>query len=217
MPVVKAIAPERHFRIRELSSIDDDRWNGLKKHIPQNLTAEADGRLRSGVLECCSWFLTENDKIREARRTFAAMQELGRLAKGLRMAADAWVKIKEQPFHDDRVTDISRFDNLEAMAVDAERRFAALRAIESKYVVPPYEEFIRRVAKCCRTAGLKPTYTGRLYDYDDAATWFQKFVVALNRDLLGNEGPRRSASDEAEAAMITKAMRGDKKSGKARK
>jgi hypothetical protein len=225
--VVKAIVPEHHFRKKELLFIDDERWRRLTSHFPINLTANADAALRGRLLECCSRFLTESDRMKEAQRTFSAMQRpgkgqpagLARLAKGLRMAADAWEHIKGM--HDDRVTEISRFDDLEAMAADAERRLAALRALKPKNADRPSEEFVRNVAKCCRTIGLKPAVTGDLYDKEEVKlTWFQKFIVALDDELLGEAGiwwGKGRAFEQAKGAWITKAMRGDGKSGKARK
>jgi hypothetical protein len=224
--VPKAIVPETHFRSRKLSSIGDDLWNGLKKHFPESLAPEADARLRFAILECCSWYLTENDRFKESRQTFAAMQSPGkgqpagleRLADGLRMAADAWTDIRH--IHNDRVNDISRFDDLEAMAADAERRLAAFCAIAPRTVDNPWPEFVRKAARCLRAAGLKPVVTGRVYEANAKLTWFQKFMVALNYDLLGNQGPwpnNSSASDEAQAASITAAMRGEREPGKTRK
>jgi hypothetical protein len=224
--VVKASVPDQHFRRIELALVDDELWNRLKNHIPIDLTADAEAILRSRILECCSRFLTESDRIKEAQRTFAAMQrpgkgqpaQLERLAKGLRMAADAWPHIKGM--HDDRVTEISRFDELEAMAADAERRLAAIRTLKPRNADRPSEEFVRNVASCCRTVGLQPPVTGGLYEEEAKPTWFQKFIVALNDELLGDKGfwvGKGSAFGKAKGAWITKAMRGDGKSGKARK
>jgi hypothetical protein len=239
----KAIMPESFYGRRELSAIDDECWNRLKKHFPTILTDEADALLRSRILECCSWFLTENGKVKESRRTFAAMQRgkrqpsvLERLANGLRVAADAWANIRRNPhpqitherkvfeyergIHDDRVTDISRFDGLEAMAADANRRLAALSALKPQNTNQPFGEFVRKVARYCCEAGLEPGVTGRLYERDAKPTWFQKFIIALDRDLLGTEGPwptkRKSSFDKGKAASIAKALLSYKKSGKAR-
>jgi hypothetical protein len=225
--VPKAIVPETHFRSRELSSIGDDLWNGLKKHFPKSLTPEADARLRFAILQCCSWYLTENDRFKESRQTFAAMQSPGkgqpagleRLANGLRIAADAWADIRY--IHHDRLTNISRFDDLEGMVADAERRLAAFRATAPQTVDNPWPAFVREAARCLRAAGLTPGVTGRLYEANAKLTWFQKFIVALSYDVLGNEGPwpnNSSASDQAKAESVKAAMRGGgRKPGKARK
>jgi hypothetical protein len=218
MPVVKAIVPERHFRSSELSFIDDDLWNRLQKHLPETLTATAAACLRDDVLECCSWFLTENGRFKEGRRAFAARHSVEQLAKGLRMAANAWVDIGKLP--DVRAAYISRNDDLEKMAGEAERQRVAFRAFDPKDMTRPWEAFVRKVAKCCRKAGLEPGVTGRVYEENAHPTWFQKFIIALNRDLLGSEGPwpnSRSASDQAKAASVVLAMRGDRNRGKARK
>jgi hypothetical protein len=220
MPKIKAIVPERHFRSSELSFIDDKLWNRLQKYLPETLTAATDSRLRRDVLECCSWFLTENGRFKEGRRAFAAKHSVEQLAKGLRMAAAAWVDIGKLP--DVRATYISRNDDLEKMAGEAERQRVAFRDMDQ-----PLGQFVRKVEKCCRAAGLKPGITGRLYeDHDAEPTWFQQFIIALDDELLGKQGlwpDKKRAFDgsdpwrRAKAASIARAMRGDTKPSRARK
>jgi hypothetical protein len=225
--VIKTIVPKRHFRNSQLLLDDDEIWNRLITHLPKILPADADKLLRTGILEACSSFLTENSKLREGRRTFAALQRTGkrqpaqfeRWVKGLRMAADAWPHIKG--VHDDRITEISRFDVLEAWAADAERRLKALCALKPENAARPSETFVRDIAQICRAVGLRPGRTGSLYDDDKPKlTWFQKFIIALDDELLGKDGlwpgKKSVAYEKAKAAWIAKAMRGDGKSGKAR-
>jgi hypothetical protein len=209
-------------------SIDDGIWTRLKTHLPKILPADKDAHLRDQILQCCSTFRTENRKLKEGRRTFAALQRTGkgqpsaleRFTKGLRMAADAWPDIKD--IYDDRLTEIPRFDVLEVWAADSERRLKALRAITPQNAARPPEKFVRDVAQACRAARLRPGGTGSLYDDDKPSlTWFQKFIIALNDELLGEDGlwpdKKSVAYERAKAAWITKAMRTDAKSGKARK
>jgi hypothetical protein len=221
----KGVVPGNYFRSCELLSITDAQWRELKTYIP-DVPPEVDGLLRSRLLECCSWFLTENGKFNESLQTFTAMQRPGkgqpaaieRLAKGLRMAADAWPRA--MGMHDDRLGDIRQYNDLEAMARDVERRLAAFRKFGKPAIVTdPWPSFVRKAAQCFREVGIIPTVTGRIYlsSWGTKPTWFQKFFVGLNKTLLGKNG-RRQHTPAAFYAEITKAMRpGNRKSGKARK
>lgn len=216
MPVAKAI---------ELLSFSDGRWARITSAITEPLSAENDARLRVAITACCSWYLTQRKHLRERNDSAAAMRSPGnrqpapfeRLAKGLRMAADAWKNIGE--IHDDQLGDIDLYNNLEALARDAERRLAGLGKLGKPITTTwPWHEFIRKVARCCNEVGLKPTATGRLYEHGKP-TWFQKFLAALNDNLLGDEakGKQLWLSRAAFYTEIAKAMRGDKNSGKAQK
>jgi hypothetical protein len=233
----KAILPENFFRSIELASISDERWKRLKSFIPASLSPDADERLRGVVLETCSWFLTEQARLREGQATAAAMRRPGkgqparleRWAKTARMAADA-AKERGQ-FHDDRRSDLRQLDEqLEAVAQDAERRLAALRAYgKAKTHETPWREFVRKVAQNLRAIGLNPTVTGEVYE--GRLTWFQEFMAALQNEVLGRDGKPiarpadRSAGDPGYpgcslttfAAEIAKAISSSKKPGKARK
>jgi hypothetical protein len=209
---------------REPLSFSDARWARITSHIPAPLSAEADARLRSAIMVCCSWYLTQRARLEEGTATAAAMRAgkrqpspFERLAKGLRMAADAWAKLGK--IHDDRLGDVARYATLEAMAGDAERRLAAFRKLGKPITMAgPWPLFVRKIARSCRAAGLNPTVTGRIYEHGKA-TWFQNFMAALNENLLGLEGKGRQLEYNRDAfhAEIAKALRGDKKPGKARK
>jgi hypothetical protein len=215
---------------RELLPFSDDRWARIASRIPEPLSAKTDAHLRSAVTACCSWLLTQELRLQEGVDTAAAMRggkrqpaPLERLAKGLRMAADAWAKVGK--IHDDRLGDIGIYENLEAMARDAERRLAEIRQLgESVRVAGPWPAFVRKIARCCREAGLTPTATGGVYE-NAKPTWFQKFMVALDKNLLGSKhllgidskDKQFERDHRAFYAAVAKALRGDGKPGKAQK
>jgi hypothetical protein len=222
----KAIVPEHVSLHRELVSFDDDRWTKIKCHVPEPLPTEADERLRAGIARCCSRFLTQQHQLQIGVETARAMRSPGRrqlaaleqVAKGSQMAAASWKRIKGK-IYDDRLSDIRRFDELDSLARDAERRLAGIRALGQAVTAPsPWREFVCNVARCCRDAGLNPSVTGRVYE-DANPTWFHKFMAALNENLLGDEGRRKQFQQSRAAfyAEITRALRGDRKPGKARK
>jgi hypothetical protein len=216
-----------------LGSFDDRRWARIKSPIPEPLSAENDARLRIAILACCSSFLTRRAYLQERTDSAAALRRPGkgqlapfeRVAKGLRMAADAWKQIGK--IHDDHLGDIDLYDKLEAMARDAERRLTALGKLAKPVTtLEPWPEFVRKVAQCCHDVGLKPTWTGRVYDEKHAEpTWFQKFMAALDKNLLGSKGllgmdkkgKQFERDHRALYAEVAKVMGGDKKQGKARR
>ena len=125
-------------------------------------------------------------------------------------------------FHDDRRSDLRRFDELEMLATDAERRLARLRSYDRlKIGETPWREFVRKVARCFHRIGITPTATGRVYrsSWGTKPTWFQKFMVELNENLLGEQGKGKQLrySRAAFYAEIVKALGGNVKPGKARK
>jgi hypothetical protein len=190
----------------------------MRRHFPEPLSAEADDRLRIAIAKCCSGFLTQRARLLEGQTSAKAIRHSERLAKGLRMAVDAWASIGK--IRDDRcgILDDRRglYKTLELMAREAEDRLA-----QKPVTVPnPWPEFVRKVDRCCREVGLKPTTTGRVYgELDNKPTWFQKFMATLNANVLGDEGQRKKLkySRAAFYAEIAKALGGYKKSGKARK
>jgi hypothetical protein len=100
-------------------------------------------------------------------------------------------------FHDDRLSDIRQFDALGAMAADAERRLAGLRALGDPHPIhapeSPWRCFVRALHTACKEAGLSPTLTKRYYDDKGAKPWFQEFVLAVRDNLLGDNGyPKHS-------------------------
>jgi hypothetical protein len=223
--MVKAIMPESYFRSSPDLSFSDDRWAEIRRHIPESLPVEADARLRTAITECCSWFLAQRARLEEGRATATAMRSPGkrqlalleRVAGGLRTAAEAWKKIED--IHDDRLSDMRRYDDLEVLAQDAERRLKGFRKLGKPVAESdPWPVFVRWVARCLCAAGLKPTTTGRVYG-EGNPTWFQEFMAALNDNLLGEKGRgnQLNYSHKAFCADIAKAMRGDRKPGKARK
>jgi hypothetical protein len=234
----KVIEPEEHFRQFELLSIDDSIWAKIKSVIPgPPLQADADAKLRDAIRQCCSWFLSRRLQVEEARATAAAMRRPGkgqlapleRLAKGLRMAADGWKDIEEirkeiGEFHDDRRSDLRRFADAEMLAQDAERRLARIRARGKPVTVAdPFREFVRKVARCCRDAGLNPTISGGIYE-GAPPSWFQRLLAMLDKELLANRlvgldqnNKQFERDPRAFYAEITKALQGDRKPGKAQK
>jgi hypothetical protein len=121
-------------------------------------------------------------------------------------------------FPDAFIGDHSRYRELVAMAKDAERCLDSICALGKPITATaPWRVFVGKVAQCCREAGLNPTATGRVYERGEP-TWFQDFMRALNDQLLGDRGKGKQLhSSVAFHAEITKAMRGDRKPGKARK
>ncbi len=226
MPKRQALVPTLSSAPTKTLGFSDERWAKIKEPVHETLSTEADARLRAAVTECCSWFLTQNALVREGQETAAAMRNPGkrqlapfkRLAKHLREAADAWKEVGKA-INDDRLSDIREYDKLEVMAQDAERRIAGFQGLGNpRDVADPWPEFVCRVAQSLREAGLKPTVTGRVYD-DAKPTWFQEFMVALNENLLGNQG-RAHQLDYSRAAFyaeIAKAVSGYGRPGKARK
>ena len=120
------------------------------------------------------------------------------------MAADAWAEISGNAqqesldqyqrrhygkIHEDRLGDIRRYQSLEELARDAERRLNALRELGEPVTMTARPELVRDVKKCLRDTGLNPTVKGRVYDEKGGEpTWFQKFMAALNDNVLGNDG-----------------------------
>jgi hypothetical protein len=229
--VPKVILPANVPRRRELVLFSDDRWARITSPIPESLSAETDARLRAAITECCSWFLNQQAWLHEGAQSAAALQRPGkrqlasleRVAKGLRTAADAWATVGE--IHDDRLGDIGIYENLEAMARDAERRLAGIRQLgEPVKVDGPWPVFVRKIARSCRGVGLKPTATGGVYE-NAKPTWFQKFMTTLDKNLLGSkhllgidrEGKQFERDHRAFYAAVAKALGGYTKPGKARK
>jgi hypothetical protein len=228
----KGIIPGNDFRSPPFLSLSDKRWGEIRRHIPELLSAKADADLYAGVMESCSWFLNEQARFQESINSAAAIRAskkqlapLERMAKALRAAADAQKEIGK--IHDDRLSDISQYDNLEAMAKDAERRLTALRKFEPVNIAAPFPKFVIKIAECCSKVGLTPGITGRVYE-DNKPTWFQKFVVAIDKNLLASKNlvwTDRSQNNQqferdprALYAEIAKAMRrGDRKRRSRRK
>jgi hypothetical protein len=167
-----------------------------------------------------------------------------RVARGLRMAADGWAQIGD--IFDDRLSDIGQYralatlaqaaeqrakngkhppatlsDRLTTMARDAERRLAGIRALGAPVTVPdPWLTFVRHVERCCRKAGLDLASTGRVYlsSWGIKPTWFQAFMAALDKNLLGGRNlvcADRERDHTATYAAIAKARSGKNKPPKA--
>jgi hypothetical protein len=219
----------------------DNQWVRLCRCIPEPLQPEDESRLREGITAACSWLLAEQERLALGDRTAAAVQKPGkrqpapleRLARHLRLAATAWKKLAELAdspharrgvIYDDRLSDIRQYDVLEAMACDAERRLEGIRKLgESEYADDPWPTFVRKVAQCFWDIGLIPTATGRIYE-SGKPTWFQEFMAALDKDLLGiklisvdSEGNQKERDPRAFHAEIAKALGGYRTPGKARK
>jgi hypothetical protein len=229
--VPRVILPENFNRPIEMS-IDDTRWQSLRKHFPATISDEVAARLHTSILVCVSRYLTRQAQLHEGMASARALRRPGkrqlapleRLVKGLRIAADAWKEIKNAapskyrpPFHDDQLSDLRQFDVLEGLAKDAERRLAGLRSLgKPQTVQAAWRMLVRDVADCFRKQGINPSTTGRAYETGARLTWFQNFMAAVQAHLLGMEG-KRTNSPQAFAAETARALRGDRKPGKARR
>jgi hypothetical protein len=222
--VRKVLLPENYSRTVEILFCDD-RWTRIRAIIPNPLSAENEERLRKSVGDCCNRFLGRVRLLEEGAATAAAVRRGGgkqaaplqQLINGLKTAAKAWAEIRTM--HDDRRGVLSDYgDRLDDMVVDAERRLDAIRDIgESKHMaVKP--ELVRAVAECCRSIGLNPTATGRVSEHEEP-TWFQKFMVVLNNEILGDNGWGLVSDHKARAlhSDVAKALSGYAKPGNPRK
>jgi hypothetical protein len=78
---------------------------------------------------------------------------------------------------------------------------------------------VQAAATCCLRVGLNPTATGRVSEHEEP-TWFQKFMVALNNQILGDNGWGLAESDHKARAVhsdVAKALSGYVKPGNPRK
>jgi hypothetical protein len=204
-------APSRQSSFK-LISIGDGQWARISSCIPEPPLAD---KLRSPVLSCCSAYLSNRSAFEGAAATAAAVRRPGKrqlahleqLAESLRKAANAWAKL-DRNIYDDRLSEIRKFDELETLAADAERRLRGIHQLgKPTDLQNPWPLFVHSVFECCRRAGLKPTATGAVYDERRSKpSWFQEFIVAINDNLLGNQGGRRH-SRAAQYAEIAKALR----------
>jgi hypothetical protein len=208
----KVIEPEADFGRRELLGFGDNIWAKISCHIPSELSAAADAQLRAGVGDCVGWLLTQGNRIQQGRKLAANTARIKRLAKKLQSAKDDLAKVGSIQDADNALDHRRGLDRgLDALAGGA----AELAARKSVAVPQPWPEFVRKLARCCRDVGLKPIATGRGYEGVEP-TWFQNFVLAIQRELLGDDG-RKPHSPEAFAAEIAVALRGEKNSRKSRK
>jgi hypothetical protein len=122
--------------------------------------------------------------------------------------------------HDDRRGILSDYgDRLVDMAADAERRHREIRSLDEAKPMAVKTELVRGLAECCRRVGLDPTATGRVSEHEKP-TWFQKFIVALNNEVLGGDGWGLAESDHKARAVhseVAKALSGYAKPGFSRK
>jgi hypothetical protein len=204
----KAILPEDFFSSIELLAITDGQWKRLVAHIPATLSPEADAWLQSAILASCSWFLTQQARLREGQATATAMRQpskglapVERWAKAMRAAVEA-ARGRGQ-FHDDRRSDLQQQDEqLEALAKEAERRLAGLRVHgKARTYETPWREFVRKVAQDVRRVGLNPTVTGEVYE-DRSPTWFQEFMAVLQEEILGLSGKPIARPDDREWQLL---------------
>jgi hypothetical protein len=220
----KAIMSEDSFGRHELLGFDDDRWARIRSQIPQTLSAKVEARLRTDIMECCSWFLTQRAQLQRGTETAAATQGRGkhevapleRLLKALKKTAAARDEVSK--ILDDRR---GIYETLDLMIWDLESRLT----LKPVTVLDPFPEFVCKVAVCLRNAGLKPTATGGVYEHAKPS-WFQQFMAALDKELLGSRnllsfddrtGKQFENDHRAFYAEIAKAHHGYKKAGFARK
>jgi hypothetical protein len=221
----KVIIPENHSRHVDLLFFNK-RWPEIRAVIPAQLSAEHEENLRKSISDCCNKFLGRVRLLEEGAATAAAVRRGGgkqaaplqRLINGLRTAALAWAEIRTM--HDDRRGVLSDYgDRLADMVTDAERRLSAIRDIGESKPMAVKPDLVRALAESCRRVGLDPTATGRVSEHEEP-TWFQKFMVMLNNQILGNNGWGLTESDHKARAVhsdIAKALSGYAKPGISRK
>jgi hypothetical protein len=219
----KAIMPDNSFGQRELLPFSDDRWARITSLLPERLPADVDWHLRLAITECCSGFLTQRAQLQRGTETLAAMRSRGkrqpapleRYLTTLKQAADARDKVKK--ILDDR---LGIHETLDLAIWDLESRLTPKPVTAPE----PFPAFVRKVARCLREIGLNPKATGRVYEATGQPTWFQKFMAALDKNLLGSRnllgvdcaGEQFERDPTALYAAVAKALRGYKKAGKAR-
>jgi hypothetical protein len=193
-------------------SFSPQRWANIRSAVPE-LPEAMDTELRNTIAIVCSGYLTGRARLSMGQANAAALRrgsaralsEFERFAKALREAANAWKSL--QGVHDDQLSDIGRFNELAGMATDAERRLEGLRALGDATAVPaagsPWRNLVGALFKACRKAGLRPTVTNRLYDDKCAKpSWFQEFVLAVNDNLLGEQGYSKQSIAAFHAATV---------------
>lgn len=221
----KVLIPENHSRHVDLLFFNE-RWPKIRVAIPDQLSAEFEERLRQSICDCCNQFVGRVRLLEEGAATAAAVRRGGgkqaapleQLIKALKTGAKAWAEIRKM--HDDRRGILSDCgDRLSEMAADAERRLNAIRDLGEAKPMAVKPDLVRAVAECCRRAGLNPTATGRVSEQEEPA-WFQKFMVVLNNQILGDNGWGLAESDHKARAVhsdIAKALSGYAKPGIPRK
>ena len=223
-PARKVLLPKNHSRSAE-RSFSDDRWDRVRRVIPSPLSEELEKRFRQSVCDCCNRYLGRLRLLQEGAATAAAVRRGGgkqaapleRLISNLKTAAVAWAELRGM--HDDRRGMLSDYgDRLADMAADAERRLREIRSLDEMKPVVVKTELVRGLAECCRSAGLNPTATGRVSQHE-RPTWFQKFIVALNNEVLGDDGWGLVGSHKERTvhSYVAKALSGYGKPGKSRR
>lgn len=221
----KVLIPENHSRRVDLLFFDR-RWPKIREAIPDQLSAEHEERLCKSIFDCCNQFVGRVRLLEEGAATAAAVRKGGgkqaspleRLAKSLKSATLAWAEIRNM--HDDRRGILSDYgDRLCEMAVDAERRLSAIRDLGEAKPMAVKSGLVQAAATCCLGVGLNPTATGRVSEHEEP-TWFQKFIVVLNNQILGDNGWGLAESDHKARAVhsdVAKALSGYVKPGNPRK
>lgn len=212
----KVVLPENHARYVDMLFFDR-RWPQIRAAIPAPLSAEQEETLRKSVSDCCNQFVGRVRLLQEGAATASAVRRGGgkqappleRLTKALNSAAKVWSEIRTM--HDDRRGVLSDYgDRLPEMAADAERRLKAIRDLGESKPMAVKPGLVRAVAACCRRVGLDPTATGRVSEHEEP-TWFQKFMVVLNNQILGDNGWGLAESEHKSRAVhsdIAKALSG---------
>jgi len=209
----KGIDASRYHAGVDLGPLPDGIWSKIASTIPDSRAAK---QLRQPIIACCSSYLTQRLAVERAAATAAAVRRPGKrqvshleqVAEGLRKAAGAWAKIDQRKLYDDRLSDLRTFNSIEGLAVDAERRLREIKQFDKPSKLEnPWPAFVRSVAECCRKVGMKPTATCAVYDVRrPQPSWFQELVVAINDNVLGDQGGHRH-SKMSQYAAIAKALR----------
>jgi hypothetical protein len=191
----------------------DQGWANIRKEIPGDLSGERELDFKNAIQAYCSIYFGRRRQVHKGAARADAIRKGGakQAAPFDRLQSHLLATIKvlsamegmNDPFlglHKKR---------LEEMLQDITKRADNLRSL-SPVAINSRHELVRSIAKTCERFGFVPSATGRVYE-EGAASWFQKFVAALNDNLLGEQGwgPAGRYSRKALYADVAKALRGD--------
>jgi hypothetical protein len=207
----------------ELLTLHDDGWARVVAHLPKELSAEREAKLRAEVAACCSRFLMRHRRMVSDAGSAAALRRpkakrlapFERFVHGLRTAAEAWQEIGSPAgsaappvplhfaFHGCRPVDAKEYARLAAMAKTAAAQLALLQKLTPIEIVDPFELLVLDLADAVRAAEFKPTISGRRYDEPSSSpSWFQLFVTEVDRNLLGSRRLFRGDRATGEAVVV---------------
>ena len=206
--------------------LDDKTWNNLKSLLPKTIRAGVvDTFLHSDIEGACKWLEIRHRNVQRGAAYAAIMRSPGKgqlapfekLVEQLHLAKLAANKIRETgALYKVQFDELTVFEKLSTMCDEADRILAELTAKEEPSDVgPAWPIFVRAIGQALKEwGGFPPSASGSVYDGTNP-TWFQKFMLTLNA-ALPEQLQHRSNSPNAFAASVTKAMQGDRKTGKTR-